>query len=84
MCVSLQPVGVQLVSIHSSPNDRQLWALDNRGSVHVRTGLNEEMPVGTDWEQVPGRNPRGLSPTSGYTCLHLDTPDTPVHLHLCY
>uniref|UniRef100_A0A8C5F8C0 Tectonin beta-propeller repeat containing 2 n=1 Tax=Gadus morhua TaxID=8049 RepID=A0A8C5F8C0_GADMO len=50
----VQPVGVQLVSIHSSPNDRQLWALDNRGSVHVRTGLNEEMPVGTDWEQVPG------------------------------
>lgn len=50
----VQPVGVQLVSIHSSPNDRQLWALDNRGSVHVRTGLNEEMPVGTEWEQVPG------------------------------
>ncbi|CAL8303117.1 unnamed protein product [Boreogadus saida] len=50
----VQPVGVQLVSIHSGPNDRQLWALDNRGSVHVRTGLNEEMPVGTDWEQVPG------------------------------
>ncbi|CAL8283345.1 unnamed protein product [Lota lota] len=50
----VQPVGVQLVSIHSGPNDRQLWALDNRGSVYVRTGLNEEMPVGTDWEQVPG------------------------------
>ena len=63
-----QPVGVQLVSIHSSPNDRQLWALDNRGSVHVRTGLNEEMPVGTDWEQVPGRTPlTPLSPTPGNT-----------------
>lgn len=50
----LQPVGVQLVSIQTSPNDRLLWALDNRGSVFVRTGLSDEMPVGTDWELVPG------------------------------
>lgn len=50
----LQPVGVQLVSIQTSPNDRLLWALDNRGSVFVRTGLSEEMPVGTDWDLVPG------------------------------
>ncbi|XP_056151810.1 tectonin beta-propeller repeat-containing protein 2 [Lampris incognitus] len=50
----VQPVGVQLVSIHTSPNDRLLWAVDNRGSVYVRTGLSEEMPVGTEWEQVPG------------------------------
>ncbi|XP_038156812.1 tectonin beta-propeller repeat-containing protein 2 [Cyprinodon tularosa] len=49
-----QPVGVQLVSIQTSPNDRLLWALDNRGSVFVRTGLSEEMPVGTDWDLVPG------------------------------
>ncbi|KAM4625057.1 tectonin beta-propeller repeat-containing protein 2 [Polymixia lowei] len=50
----VQPVGVQLLSVHTSPNDRLLWALDNRGSVYVRTGLSEEMPVGTSWEQVPG------------------------------
>uniref|UniRef100_UPI003AAE588F tectonin beta-propeller repeat-containing protein 2 n=1 Tax=Centroberyx gerrardi TaxID=166262 RepID=UPI003AAE588F len=50
----VQPVGVQLVSIHTSPNDRMLWAIDNRGSVFVRTGLSDEMPVGTDWELVPG------------------------------
>lgn len=50
----VQPVGVQLVSIQTSPNDRLLWALDNRGSVFVRTGLSDEMPVGTDWELVPG------------------------------
>ncbi|TDG98465.1 hypothetical protein EPR50_G00200540 [Perca flavescens] len=49
-----QPMGVQLVSIQTSPNDRLLWALDNRGSVFVRTGLSDEMPVGTDWELVPG------------------------------
>uniref|UniRef100_UPI0037E88311 tectonin beta-propeller repeat-containing protein 2 n=1 Tax=Semicossyphus pulcher TaxID=241346 RepID=UPI0037E88311 len=49
-----QPIGVQLVSIQTSPNDRLLWALDNRGSVFVRTGLSDEMPVGTDWELVPG------------------------------
>uniref|UniRef100_A0A665UNC5 HPS5-like beta-propeller domain-containing protein n=1 Tax=Echeneis naucrates TaxID=173247 RepID=A0A665UNC5_ECHNA len=49
-----QPIGVQLVSIQTSPNDRLLWALDNRGSVFVRAGLSDEMPVGTDWELVPG------------------------------
>lgn len=49
-----QPMGVQLVAIQTSSNDRLLWALDNRGSVFVRTGLSEEMPVGTDWELVPG------------------------------
>ncbi|XP_041668952.1 tectonin beta-propeller repeat-containing protein 2 [Cheilinus undulatus] len=49
-----QPIGVQLVSIQTSPNDRLLWAVDNRGSVFVRTGLSDEMPVGTDWEMVPG------------------------------
>lgn len=49
-----QPVGIHLVSVHTNPNDRMLWALDNRGSVHVRTGISEEMPVGTDWEHVPG------------------------------
>lgn len=52
--MSLQPIGVQLVSIQTSPNDRLLWALDNRGSVFVRTGLSDEMPVGTDWELIPG------------------------------
>ncbi|XP_028994773.1 tectonin beta-propeller repeat-containing protein 2 isoform X2 [Betta splendens] len=50
----VQPIGVQLVSVQTSPNDRLLWALDNRGTVFVRTGLSEEMPVGTDWELVPG------------------------------
>lgn len=50
----VQPIGVQLVSIQTSPNDRLLWAVDNRGSVFVRTGLSDEMPVGTDWELVPG------------------------------
>lgn len=49
-----QPVGVHLISVHTSPNDRLLWALDNRGSVHVRTGISDEMPVGTDWEHIPG------------------------------
>ncbi|KAM9842814.1 tectonin beta-propeller repeat-containing protein 2 [Aulostomus maculatus] len=50
----VQPIGVQLVSIQTSPNDRLLWAVDNRGSVFVRTGLSDEMPVGTDWDLVPG------------------------------
>lgn len=51
-----QLAGVTLVSVHSSPNDQMLWALDSRWNVHVRTGITEEMPVGTDWEHVPGRN----------------------------
>ncbi|XP_004376767.1 tectonin beta-propeller repeat-containing protein 2 [Trichechus manatus latirostris] len=50
----VQPAGVILVSIHSSPNDQMLWAIDNKWNVHVRTGITDEMPVGTDWEHVPG------------------------------
>lgn len=42
------------MSIQTSPNDRLLWALDNKGSVFVRTGLSDEMPVGTGWDLVPG------------------------------
>ncbi|XP_072819859.1 tectonin beta-propeller repeat-containing protein 2 isoform X4 [Vicugna pacos] len=49
----VQPAGVTLVSVHSSPNDQMLWALDSRWNVHVRTGITEEMPVGTNWEHVP-------------------------------
>lgn len=49
-----QPVGLHLVRIQTSPNDRMLWALDNRGYVHVRVGITEEMPVGTAWEHIPG------------------------------
>ncbi|XP_077420740.1 tectonin beta-propeller repeat-containing protein 2 isoform X2 [Vanacampus margaritifer] len=49
-----QPVGVQLVRIETSPNDGHLWAVDNRGVVFVRTGLSDQMPVGTNWELVPG------------------------------
>lgn len=44
-----------MVSVHCSPNDQMLWALDSRCNVHVRVGITEEMPVGTDWEHVPGR-----------------------------
>nr|XP_036847730.1 tectonin beta-propeller repeat-containing protein 2 [Manis javanica] len=50
----IQPTGVTLVSVCSSPNDQMLWALDSRWNVHVRAGITEEMPVGTDWEHVPG------------------------------
>ncbi|XP_007951307.1 tectonin beta-propeller repeat-containing protein 2 [Orycteropus afer afer] len=50
----VQPAGLILVSIHSSPNDRMLWAVDSKWGVHVRIGITEEMPVGTSWEHVPG------------------------------
>ncbi|KAM5337362.1 tectonin beta-propeller repeat-containing protein 2 isoform 3-T3 [Glossophaga mutica] len=50
----VQPAGLTLVSVHCSPNDQMLWALDSRHNVHVRLGVTEEMPVGTDWEHVPG------------------------------
>lgn len=62
----LQPIGVQLVNIQTSPNDRLLWALDNRGSVFVRTGLSDEMPVGTDWDLAPGTS-------SCVQCLQIGT-----------
>ncbi|XP_064025854.1 tectonin beta-propeller repeat-containing protein 2 isoform X2 [Pogoniulus pusillus] len=51
----IQPVGINLVSIHSSPNDQMLWAIDSKWNVHVRIGITDEMPVGTDWEHVPGK-----------------------------
>ncbi|XP_075007144.1 tectonin beta-propeller repeat-containing protein 2 isoform X3 [Calonectris borealis] len=50
----MQPVGINLVSIYSSPNDQMLWAIDSKWNVHVRVGITDEMPVGTDWEHVPG------------------------------
>uniref|UniRef100_A0A8C7GFR5 Tectonin beta-propeller repeat containing 2 n=1 Tax=Oncorhynchus kisutch TaxID=8019 RepID=A0A8C7GFR5_ONCKI len=49
-----QPLGVHFIRIHTSPNDSMLWAMDNRGNVHVRTGITDEMPIGTDWEHIPG------------------------------
>ncbi|KAF7252102.1 Tectonin beta-propeller repeat-containing protein 2 [Varanus komodoensis] len=49
---SLMPVGVNLISVYSSPNDQSLWAIDSKWNVHVRVGITEEMPVGTDWEQA--------------------------------
>lgn len=51
-----------MVSVHASPNDQMLWALDSRWNVHVRVGITEEMPVGTDWEHVPGRARRARHP----------------------
>ncbi|XP_060118865.1 tectonin beta-propeller repeat-containing protein 2 [Heteronotia binoei] len=50
----VQPVGINLISIFSSPNDQSLWAIDSKWNVHVRTGITEEMPVGIDWEHIPG------------------------------
>ncbi|XP_039220728.1 tectonin beta-propeller repeat-containing protein 2 isoform X3 [Crotalus tigris] len=50
----IQAAGVHLISVYSSPNDQSLWAIDNKWNVHVRTGITEEMPVGTNWDQVPG------------------------------
>ncbi|XP_063039792.1 tectonin beta-propeller repeat-containing protein 2 [Engraulis encrasicolus] len=48
------PVGVQLVRVHTNSNDHMLWTLDSRANVHVRVGITDEMPVGTDWEHIPG------------------------------
>uniref|UniRef100_A0A8D0GXF2 Tectonin beta-propeller repeat containing 2 n=1 Tax=Sphenodon punctatus TaxID=8508 RepID=A0A8D0GXF2_SPHPU len=50
----IQPVGINLFSVHSGPDDQSLWAIDSKWNVHVRIGITEEMPVGTDWEHVPG------------------------------
>ncbi|XP_040188930.1 tectonin beta-propeller repeat-containing protein 2 isoform X2 [Rana temporaria] len=50
----IQPVGINLISVFSSPNDNMLWTLDNKCNVYVRIGITEEMPIGIDWEHVPG------------------------------
>uniref|UniRef100_A0A8C8SAY5 Tectonin beta-propeller repeat containing 2 n=1 Tax=Pelusios castaneus TaxID=367368 RepID=A0A8C8SAY5_9SAUR len=50
----VQPMGINLFSVHSSPNDQMLWAIDTKWNVHVRVGITEEMPIGIDWEHVPG------------------------------
>ncbi|XP_063692542.1 tectonin beta-propeller repeat-containing protein 2-like [Bolinopsis microptera] len=31
-----------------------VWGVDGRNSVYVRTGVSYSLPVGSDWEQVPG------------------------------
>lgn len=85
--MSQQPIGVQLVSIQTSPNDRLLWALDNRGSVFVRTGLSDEMPVGTDWELVPGTHLSHLQSCQSHLCtclIHIPVSSIHLsHLHTC-
>ncbi|KAM4014366.1 tectonin beta-propeller repeat-containing protein 2 isoform 1-T2 [Anomaloglossus baeobatrachus] len=50
----IQPVGINLINVYSGPNDNMLWTLDNKCNVYVRIGITEEMPVGVDWEHVPG------------------------------
>lgn len=50
----IQPVGFNLINVYSSPNDHMLWTLDNKCNVYVRIGVTEEMPIGVDWEHVPG------------------------------
>ncbi|KAH0620351.1 hypothetical protein JD844_020676 [Phrynosoma platyrhinos] len=52
---NLYQLGDGLVqTVYSSPNDQSLWAIDSKWNIHVRIGITEEMPVGTDWEQIPG------------------------------
>lgn len=76
-----QPAGVNLVSVHSSPNDQMLWVLDSRWNVHVRTGITEEMPVGTAWEHVPGRSPKtGPAVLASRVCHHWGLLGTPSRL----
>ncbi|KAA0711227.1 hypothetical protein E1301_Tti002665 [Triplophysa tibetana] len=67
-----QPAGLHLVRIQTSQNDRMLWALDNRGNVHVRVGITDEMPVGTAWEYIPGlqANQLVLSLRTAWVRLH--------------
>ncbi|XP_075471147.1 tectonin beta-propeller repeat-containing protein 2 isoform X2 [Ascaphus truei] len=50
----IQPVGISLMCVYSSPNDHMLWTIDNKCNVYVRIGITEEMPIGIDWEHVPG------------------------------
>ena len=35
--------------------DTSVWALDNKRNVYVRKGICENMPIGTEWEQVEGK-----------------------------
>ena len=34
----------------------QVWTIDNRRQVYVRTGITDTMPIGTEWKHVPGNN----------------------------
>ncbi|XP_062351616.1 tectonin beta-propeller repeat-containing protein 2 isoform X2 [Cinclus cinclus] len=71
----IQPVGINLVSIHSSPNDQMLWAIDSKWNVHVRVGITDEMPVGTDWEHVPGLQACQLALSSRTVWAHCPNGD---------
>ncbi|XP_056667205.1 tectonin beta-propeller repeat-containing protein 2 isoform X2 [Monodelphis domestica] len=70
-----QPVGINLVSVHSSPNDQMLWAIDNKWNVYVRLGITEEMPVGTDWEHVPGLQASHLAVSTRTVWAHCANGD---------
>lgn len=75
---------MHLVSVHSSPNDRMLWAVDSKGNVHVRTGITEDMPVGTDWEHIPGTvfTSKGLRGNTRVWNGHTDRPASYLLLFL--
>ena len=38
------------------PRDSSVWALDNKRNVYVRKGICENMPIGTEWDQVEGKH----------------------------
>lgn len=80
-----QPAGLHLVKIQTSSNDRMLWALDNRGNVHVRTGITEEMPVGTAWEHIPGTpSSHNLIHCFYYSCIEtVSLIQSSTHFHMC-
>ncbi len=35
--------------------DSSVWAIDNRKNVYVRKEISQNMPIGTNWEQVEGK-----------------------------
>ncbi|XP_064621989.1 tectonin beta-propeller repeat-containing protein 2-like [Lineus longissimus] len=46
--------GAQFVKVFTGPEDRKVWAIDNKKTVYVRIGITDTMPLGTDWISVPG------------------------------
>lgn len=72
-------MGVHLVRVQTNPNDRMLWALDSRCNVYVRTGITEEMPVGTAWEHIPGTPSLYFSLLFCLICFVSSLADSDIH-----
>lgn len=52
--------GHVFTQIECGLSDSSIWAIDNCSEVYIRTGVSVNMPVGEEWELVPGSHARQI------------------------